>query len=147
MSQRILVSQAVIKMPCLLKTAVDTINSLKKHPLIGMQIKETPNGIQGASFFYNQNATYFAKHVNLQFVGSKTIEYDQFGSLTKGHFVLRGDEDFEENRKLGSLIGDHYIAQSIKTTFESRGYAIGLEFGADDTIQMTREKITAPAGY
>lgn len=140
MSRIIEVADTVIKQPELLPKAVEFLNDLGNYGVVECKLEQDQDGhIKGGFFHLATGESRYGKgHVFLRYHGSSeghTNMYNADGSLN-GHFSLMADEDWEENKRLGNLISDHYSAQVVKKLFEDQGHEVEFSVGADGAITV-----------
>jgi hypothetical protein len=149
MSRIIELSSTVIKQPSLLPAAIKHLNDLSKYGVIDANYQTDKDGrISGGFFHLQTEETRYGKgHVYLRYEGKGEPVYDIDGILKSGHFRLMGDEDFQENYQLGTLIGDFYNAQVVKNTYENLGYHVGIEVSEDGAITVEAQEELPTAAY
>jgi hypothetical protein len=130
------IADTVIKEPNLLPKAIEFLNDLGNYGVIECKLEQNAEGHITGGFFHlgTGESRYGRGHVYLRYHGGATPTYTEDGTLN-GHFTLMGDEDFAENKRLGTLIGDHYSAQVAKRIFEERGNQV--EFSVADNGEIT----------
>lgn len=138
MSRIIEIGNTVIKQPELLPKAIEYLNDLNNYGVIESKITQDAKGnITGGYFHLAAGESRFGRgHVFLRYHGGKAPTYTDEGALESGHFTLMGDEDFAENKRLGSLISDHYSAQVVKKLFEDRGNQVEFSVGTNGEISV-----------
>lgn len=137
MSRIIEVSNTVIKQPDLLPKAVEYLNNLGNYQVVECKLQHDASGHVTGGFFHlaTGESRYGKGHVFLRYHGGAAPAYGEDGTLT-GHFTLMADEDWEENKRLGDLISDHYNAQVVKKLFEDQGHQVEFSVGADGAISV-----------
>lgn len=140
MSRIIEVSNAVIKQPELLPKAIEYLNNLENYSSIECKLEQDASGHVTGGFFHlaTGESRYGQGHVFLRYHGEAKgakPSYSETGVLN-GHFTLMADEDFAENKRLGTLISDHYSAQVVKKLFEDQGHQVEFSVGTDGTISV-----------
>jgi hypothetical protein len=142
MSRIIELSNTVIKQPELLIQAVTYLNDLKNYGVINAKYQQDKNGriLSGSFHLQTEDKTFGRGNVFLRYEGLGEPAYDIDGILKSGHFRLLGDEDFKENKTLGTLLADHYNAQVVKNHFESLGQRVHIELGSDGAITIESEE-------
>lgn len=142
MSRIIELSNTVIKQPELLKEAVTYLNDLKQYGVINAKYQQDASGriLSGTFHLQTEEKKFGRGHIFLRYEGLGEPVYNIDGILQGGHFRLVGDEDFQENKQLGTLLADHYNAQVVKTHFESLGQRVYMELGTDGSITIESEE-------
>jgi hypothetical protein len=148
MSRIIEVSNTVIKQPELLPKAIEFLNDLKKYGVVDASYQSDKDGrILGGYFHLKaEDQRYGRGHIYLRYEGKGQPVYDVNGILASGHFRLMGDEDFQENKRLGTLISDHYNAQVIRNHMESMGQTTSIEVAEDGSIAVDIDDQMVAAG-
>ena len=142
MSRIIELSNTVIKQPELLQPAIEHLNNLKNYGVINAKYQQDKTGriVSGSFHLKSEANSYGTGNVFLRYEGHGQPVYDLDGILKSGHFRLLGDEDYPENKKLGTLISDHYNAQVVKNHFERQGQHVHMEYGANGEITIEAEE-------
>jgi len=142
MSRIIQLSNTVIKQPELLKEAVTYLNNLKNYGVINAKYSQDESGriLSGQFHMETPNTAFGRGSVFLRFENQKAPVYDVNGMISNGHFRLMGDEDFKENKGLGTLLGDHYNAQVVKNHFENLGQRVHMEIDGEGAISIEAEE-------
>jgi len=142
MSRIIELSNTVIKQPELLEKAVEYLNNLKNYGVINAKYQQDQTGriLSGRFHLQTEKTSLGRGHVFLRYEGLGDPVYDIEGILQSGHFRLVGDEDFSENKQLGTLLSDHYNAQVVKTHFENLGQSVHMTLGQNGAITIESEE-------
>ena len=140
MSRIIEVADTVIKQPELLPKAVEFLNNLGNYAVVECKLEQDADGNVKGGFFHlaTGESRYGKGHVFLRYHGKRGDQapsYNSDGTLN-GHFTLMADEDWEENKRLGNLISDHYNAQVVKKLFEEQGHQVEFTVGEDGAIAV-----------
>jgi hypothetical protein len=143
MSRTIELCSTVIKQPELLAEAITAINKTNRYGTLALNLsKNEKSEVQGGRIHDVESEHSRKNHVWLRFhpeSESATPTYTG-NRLDKGFFSIVGDEDYIENSRLGTLVGDHYNAEVVRRHFADQGHNVNLTYAQDGSIEVLMEE-------